>query len=93
MPRRKLQGMTPKTAAELRAEAERLVTAIQEDTVVLAADRAAIIEAVAQDLADAEHGLSLEARLLKIEAQLQTLSAAVLAITDAAVSLPPEPKH
>ena len=78
--------MTFKTLAELRAEAERLITAVEDDTVVLPEDRAAIVEAVVLDLADADRGACLEDRLLKIEAQLQTLSEAVVAIIDASAT-------
>lgn len=74
--------MIVKTAVELRAEAERLVAAVQNQMVILPADRAAIVDAVASDLAD--QGVSLQDRLVRIEAQVRTVLEAVTGITAAA---------
>lgn len=87
MPGRKLQSVMPKTPANHRAEAELRIAAVDDPT-ILPAERAAIVEALTADLGAAEHALGLEARLLKIEAQVQTLTETVAHITDAIAQAP-----
>ena len=79
--------MTLKTPAELRADAERHVSAVQGARAVTPADRAAIVDAVTRNLATADQTRMLDNQLLKIDAQLQTLSFSVATITDAAARI------
>ena len=80
---RNLEGVTPKSATELRVEAERLVTAAADDRPVSPGDRADLVDAVAADLAAHDRTVILESRLLKLEFQVETLSNVVAALTDA----------
>ncbi len=81
--------MVPKTATELRAEAEKLVAAAEQDAVP-PSDRATIVEAMAADLGTADdRAVIAEDRLVKLEAQTQVLTDAVIAITEAAAAVAP----
>ena len=52
------------------------------------AERAAIVEALTADLGVADQAICLEARLLKIDTLLQTLTEAVASIKDAIAQAP-----
>jgi hypothetical protein len=85
--------MTPKSATELRAAAEKLVAAVEHHETVSPADRATIVDAMAVDLGTADdHGVITEDRLVKLEAQSQVLTDAVIAITEAAAAVAPAAK-
>jgi hypothetical protein len=81
--------MTAKTPAELLIEAERLVVAVQGGA-VSPEDRAGTVEALAVDLAAAgSEAADIERRLSKLEAQVWTLSEAMVRIANATASIVP----